>query len=166
LAKGFRTGPFNQDYTRDIVKGETYFRPKVPVRLQNDSKKFPTSMLVDSGADLSMIPFEIAELLELKLGEEKTNLGPNGKFSSRRSSVEAWLYLGKKETFLGKIPVLVPSAKLDDTGDIPYLCLLGRHPFFEFYDITFLESKLRIHFQPSSQFGPAPPPPSNIKSDK
>jgi hypothetical protein len=159
LAKGFRIEPFNADYVRDVVKGIDYFRPRLPVRLQNNSKSFRTALLVDSGADISMIPIEIAETLELELGEEKTNIGPNGKFYARKSNVELWLYAGKKETYIGKIPLIIPTNRQEDAGDLPLLCVMGRNPLFEMYDITFQESKRKVHFEPSKKPAPPPPPP-------
>jgi len=120
-------------------------------------------MLVDSGADISMIPLEIAETLELELGENKTNIGPAGKFSAKRSNVDLWLYANKKETYIGKIPLIIPVNRQEDASDLPYLCLRGRQPFFQIYDITFFENKRKVHFQPSSQLPLPPPPPDDKK---
>src|SRR5579875_4090334 len=103
-------------------------------------------MLVDSGADISMIPLEIAETLELELGENKTNIGPAGKFSAKRSNVDLWLYANKKETYIGKIPLIIPVNRQEDASDLPYLCLRGRQPFFQIYDITFFENERKSAF--------------------
>ncbi len=156
VIKGFRVEPFNVDYTRDFIEGVEHFRPRVAVRLQNGQYSFRTAMLLDSGADISLIPFDVAEVLQLRLGEEtKNNIGPSGKFSVTKSDVELWLSINRKEICLGNIPVTIPVNRLtDDAADEVQFCLLGRDPFFEIYDITFQESWKRVHFQPSKK----PPP--------
>jgi hypothetical protein len=114
-------------------------------------------MLVDSGADISLIPSDVAEVLEMKLSEEtKANYAASGLFAVRKSDVEIWIHTGKGEIPLGVVPVSVPEKvpnkeedqpEEDSNMDFP---LLGRKPFFEMYDITFQESKLKVKFEPAS----------------
>lgn len=116
-------------------------------------------MLVDSGADISMIPLEIAETLDLELGESKTNIGPAGKFAVKKSNVDLWIQAGKKETYIGRIPLTIPTNRQEDAGDLTYMCIVGRNPFFQIYDITFQDSLNKVHFQPSKKPPPSRPPP-------
>ena len=158
LSKGFRTLAFTVDYTRELIQGDPIFRPRLPVRLQNGTHTFRTVMLLDSGADISLIPFDVAEVLEMKLSEEtKPNVAASGLFHVRTSAVEIWLILNKKGYPLGSVPVSVPEklpernepeAEEDTNLNFP---LLGRKPFFEMYDITFQESKLKVTFEPASK---------------
>ena len=92
MIKGFRAESFTLDYTRDYLGGVEHYRPRIPVRLQNGEFQFLTAMVVDSGADVSLIPAEIADVLHPNLGSPETSIGPAGKFSVRRSSVELWIY--------------------------------------------------------------------------
>ncbi|MHB1868754.1 MAG: aspartyl protease family protein [Nitrososphaerales archaeon] len=113
MLTGFRAEPFKIDYTRDFIGGMEYFRPRVSVRLQNGQNSFRTSMLVDSGADISLIPLDVAEVLQLELSEDtKNNIGPSGKFEVKKSDVELWIAIGRKELCLGRIPVTVPLKRL------------------------------------------------------
>lgn len=116
-------------------------------------------MLVDSGADISMIPFDVAEILQLKLPEDTIqSYAAAGQISVKKSEVEVWILLHKKEIRLGRVPVSVPIPNKDQKGqdddqqekniNFP---LLGRKPFFEMYDITFQESRQKMSFVPASK---------------
>ena len=113
-------------------------------------------MLIDSGADISLIPFDVADVLQLKLGENtNTNIGPSEKFSVNRSDTELWLNVNRNEIPIGRIPLTIPMKPLtDDAADEVQFCLLGRNPLFSIYDITFQESIKKVQFRPSQK--PAP----------
>ncbi|NIA02360.1 MAG: hypothetical protein GWP15_03175 [Nitrospirae bacterium] len=49
------------------------FRPTVPIIFKNKSKFIQTEAIIDSGADFTILPIELAGILELKLdGRKKT----------------------------------------------------------------------------------------------
>jgi hypothetical protein len=52
-------------YVRDTLEGKIVYRPRVEIRLSNGDRSFRIAMLVDSGADTSFIPLEVAEILNL-----------------------------------------------------------------------------------------------------
>lgn len=158
--KGFRAENFTLDYVRDYIGGVEHYRPRISVRLQHGDKKFHTDMVVDSGADVCLIPAQVADVLELKLGESTTSIGPAGKFSVRPAEVELYIYPDREPIPLGVVPVTVPeTSNISEGADLVELCLLGRRPFFECYDITFQESKRRVTFRPASKLPPKFPPP-------
>lgn len=72
------------------IGGTEHYRPRIEVRLQHGEKQFHTAMIVDSGADVSLIPAQVAEVLELDLGESTRSIGAAGKFSDRPSEVELY----------------------------------------------------------------------------
>lgn len=54
-------------YAKDAYEGKVIPRPRAEIRLVNKDKTFRVAMLVDSGADTSFIPIEIAEILGIEL---------------------------------------------------------------------------------------------------
>ncbi|MCK5616059.1 retroviral-like aspartic protease [Candidatus Pacearchaeota archaeon] len=86
--------------------------------------------LVDSGADCSVIPMGLAEILDLDLtGQKQDSFGFGGKMECVESHVQISLKQNhEKHEF--KIPILVSS---DDSCPI----ILGRNKFFDKFKITF-----------------------------
>lgn len=55
-------------------KGGKLYRPTVPIVFKNKSKFIQTEAVIDSGADFTILPIEIAGFLDIKLdGRTKTN---------------------------------------------------------------------------------------------
>ena len=101
-------------------------------------------MLVDSGADTSFLPLEIAEILELKLSEKShTSRSATGPFETKHASVEAEILRGDTCIPIGAIQVIVPISKLNDRYITSY-ALLGRNPFFKKFDITFRDKNRKL----------------------
>ena len=67
-------------YMKDRRDGRVIDRPRVEMQLSNGDKFFRLVMLVDSGADTSFIPLEVAEILELKLDGVRTSRSASGLF--------------------------------------------------------------------------------------
>lgn len=86
--------------------------------------------LVDSGADCSVIPMGLAEVLNLDLtGLKQDSFGFGGKIECIESDISVALQQNH-ETHELKIPILVSS---DDSCPI----ILGRNKFFDKFKITF-----------------------------
>jgi len=91
-------GAITYKYIKDKYEGKVIPRPRVEIRLRNNGKTFKLAMLVDSGADTSFIPLEIAEILDIKLDEKiKTSRGASGPFKTRAGKVGAELIKGIRQ---------------------------------------------------------------------
>lgn len=114
--------------------------PFIPIQITN---KFGRSMqvvaLLDSGADTTVVPKDLAELLGLKeeLTETETG-GIGGKVSVKKSKLR-FIVNGRRESYSLEVPVLVLQ---DPDADVPLL--LGRHSFFEYFHITFKQNEEKI----------------------
>ena len=116
-----------------------YYRyPVIPVKFYYKNKETPViDALLDSGGDFIVIPMPIARYLGLKLkkaGSVDTAGGATLLFKATLSMV-----IGKKEetAVYNNIQIHV-SAR----NDIPVL--LGRHPIFEDFEITFKKQKNQL----------------------
>lgn len=121
---------------------EYYRYPIVPVKFYYKEKKTPIiDALLDSGGDFIVIPMPIAKYLGLKLkkaGSVDTAGGTTLLFKAILSMV-----IGiKNKTFTYNNIQIHVSAR----NDIPVL--LGRHPIFEDYEITFKKQKNQLILNP------------------
>lgn len=147
-------------YVRDKFNNIIVPRPRVEIVLRNGEKVFRLVMLVDSGADTSFIPLEVAEILELKLGKTHTSRSASGPFETAQSQCHAALAKGISVISLGDLPLTIPTQKIDDQNVLSY-ALLGRRPFFNLFDVTFRENSLEIILRK-----PKDPIPKTIKQPK
>ncbi|KYK26500.1 aspartyl protease [Thermoplasmatales archaeon SG8-52-1] len=109
-----------------------YFRyPVIPVKFHYKDKETPIiDALLDSGGDFIVIPMPIASYLGLKLkkaGSVDTAGGTTSLFKATLSMI-----IGKKKDTATYHNIQI---HVSDRNDIPVL--LGRHPIFEDYEITF-----------------------------
>ena len=116
-----------------------YFRyPVIPVKFYYKDKETPfIDALLDSGGDFIVIPRPIARYLGLRLkkaGEVDTAGGTTSLFKATLSMI-----MGNKEktAVYNNIQIHVSGR-----NDIPVL--LGRHPIFEDYEITFKKQKNQL----------------------
>jgi hypothetical protein len=130
-------------YIKDKHKDSIVARPRVEIRLSNRDKSFKFAMLVDSGADISLIPLEVAEILELELKDKGESKSASGEFETFQSSVHAELLKGNKTYSLGKMDVRVPC-NISKGPTLNTQALLGRFLFFRKFDITFRENICKI----------------------
>jgi hypothetical protein len=72
-------------YIKEKHKESYVYRPRVEIRLSNGNQSIKLVMLVDSGADTSLIPLEIAEILELKLTDKRISNSASGPFETMLS---------------------------------------------------------------------------------
>lgn len=121
------------------------YRPIIPIVFvnNNDSNDFiAEGILVDSGADFTIISLTLAKRINLVLDNKKklTTSGIGGTAEVIRSKGEIILLRGAEAY---KIPI--PIDVVIDNTKLPYP-LLGRIPIFNLFDITFRQRKLKINF--------------------
>ena len=111
--------------------------PSIPIVLFG-KESFETVALLDSSADLSAIPKDIAEILGLDLsGTHSTAYGIGGKTDALDTTMGILVEKGhEKYTF--RIPVKV----IMDPYDFPIL--LGRAGFFDQFIISFNELQEKV----------------------
>ena len=147
--KGERSRTLTFRYVNDRFEGKVVARPRVEIRLSNGDNSFRIAMLVDSGADTSFIPLEVAEILDLKLSDKKRSRSASGPFETALSIVKAELIKGTQKIPLGQIAVVIPTRKLEDEpGNLDTYALLGRKEFFRKFDITFRETTSKLILRP------------------
>jgi len=114
--------------------------PFIPIYANTlDGKTIRIIALLDSGADTTVVPKEIAELLGLKeLQKEMDTGGIGGKVKVKESRMQFWLD-GQHEKHQMNIPVLIMQ---DINEDMPVI--LGRQGFFENFDIIFRQNEEKI----------------------
>ncbi len=95
--------------------------------------------MIDSGADISIIPKALAEVLNLDLsGETQISHGISGSLKVKNSRMKVTLKKSHDETWSQTIPVQVIIS-----GEEPPI-ILGRAGFFDKFVITIDESKQKI----------------------
>ena len=115
--------------------------PSIPVTIIGPKESLELIALVDSGADISVIPKEVAEVLGLDLsGEIQPALGVGGSIKTVPSHVSLVVERGH-ERYRLNIPIKVAL----DQQDIPPI--LGRTGFFEEFEITFNELEEKIYLK-------------------
>jgi len=112
--------------------------PVVPVKFYYNETETPfIDALLDSGGDFIVIPMPIARYLKLKLkraGDVDTAGGTTSLFKANLSMI---IGSNEKSVTYNNIQIHV-----SDRDDIPVL--LGRHPIFEDYEITFKNHKEQL----------------------
>lgn len=108
--------------------------PSIPILLAGE-ESFETIALLDSGADISAIPKDIAEILGLDLqGEKAPAYGIGGRVDAIDTTVTITVEKGH-EHYTFRIPVKVIL------GDYDFPVLLGRAGFFDNFVISFNQSQ-------------------------
>ncbi|MEK6824389.1 MAG: retropepsin-like aspartic protease [Nanoarchaeota archaeon] len=124
--------------------------PSIPVTLSGAGGKYTFVALLDSGADVSAIPEEVAELLGVDLsGKKEDAAGIGGKVPAVQSKL--FLEIGKPhETYKFDLPVKVILNKgiVLDGQEIPVL--LGRAGFFDKFVIIFDQKEERVTLKRNS----------------
>lgn len=111
--------------------------PSIPI-VFNGKEKFETIALLDSGADISAISQDVAEILGLDLSSEKEPaFGIGGKVDSVSSKVSIKVEKGH-EHYSFQIPVKVIL------GDYDFPPLLGRAGFFNKFVISFDQTQEKV----------------------
>ena len=111
--------------------------PSIPILL-NGKERFETIALIDSGADISAMPKDVAEILGLDLSGERTPaFGIGGKVDSIQTTVTITIEKGH-EHYAFQIPVKVIL------GDYDFPILLGRAGFFDKFIISFDQAQEKV----------------------
>ena len=135
---------FHQNYLSYVYHGIPLKLPAVHVRLINpkNNKSVRSFALVDSGATVSFVPLEFAQMIDLELGEESSATGAGGDFATNLSVVKIQVVKGASIQYQDEIQVHIPQ----EEGKIPYI-VLGRNSIFLYFDITIRENKQDIVFR-------------------
>lgn len=116
----------------------------IPVNIIGPDDSLDIDALIDSGADMSVLPLEMAEQLSLNLARSVNPCrGIGGETNSAEDTVRVRLTDGR-EVHDFEMPVKIP---LDARWDIPPL--LGRQGFFTEFAITFNERRNLITLERS-----------------
>ncbi|MBU0627865.1 MAG: retropepsin-like domain-containing protein, partial [Nanoarchaeota archaeon] len=91
------------------------------------------------GADTTVVPKDLAELLDLKEeGIDSETAGIGGTVNVKKSRLK-FKIKGNRESYSLNVPALILQ---DSNADVPLL--LGRHGFFEHFHITFKQNEEKI----------------------
>jgi len=112
-------------------------RPYLPVSLRyKENDEIDTYMLVDSGADYSMIERAMAEVLNIPVDSLSTLENPisgvTGTAQVVQAKIEVSFGYGPDSFVIDDMPIQIPLKR-----GIPPVGLLGRIPLFYDFDITF-----------------------------
>lgn len=114
--------------------------PSIPITLIG-KEIFDTIGLLDSGADISAMPKEIAEILGLELdGKVDYAYGIGGRVRSTQTNINLVLHKGH-ERYTFNLPIKV----ILDDYDFPLL--LGRTGFFDRFIVIFDENQERVQLK-------------------
>ena len=118
--------------------------PSIPMTLSGSATKFDFTVLIDSGADVSAITKDIAEILNLNLNvPETTSIGIGGKVRSKETTMNIRVGHGS-ETYTFRVPVMVILDHID------FNILLGRKGFFDKFKIEFDQDKQKVSLKRNS----------------
>ncbi|MEK6871374.1 MAG: retropepsin-like aspartic protease [Nanoarchaeota archaeon] len=126
-------------YISHELKSGRIYRPLIPLTFYGRENRDVIGIL-DSGSDISIIPKEIVEFLEIELFDNNEVFGISGT-SIKVKEGKMRITFGKGREFYNfEIPILVP-----DSDDVPLI--IGRKGFFDQFKITFIESEKKILFK-------------------
>lgn len=118
-----------------------YKRPKIPIIINYKGSRIETLGLLDSGSDLTIFPKDVAEALGMNLSGNKTEIkGIGGSIESITENVSITVDNRKEKVTIPSMNVRVSTSKDSPIRDI----LIGRMPFFEYFDIEFKENAKRV----------------------
>jgi len=127
-------------YRKEISDNKIIYRPKIPIILRKYRKQVTLPATIDSGSDVTVIPREVAEFLELDISDKKRQVdGIGGAVQTIETTVNLEISKGRTKEYIPHMPVKVLLTK-SPINDI----LLGRVPFFSKFDITFKENARRV----------------------
>jgi predicted aspartyl protease len=120
--------------------------PTIPVTFIGPGESIDIVAILDSGADISVLPLEVGEQLGLDLTKKR---GPCGGIGGEVDTAEDYVRVRiaqGHENYTFDIPVKVV---LDLKSSVPVL--IGREGFFEEFEITFDERRERISLKKVAQ---------------
>lgn len=125
------------DYREESSDGKVVLRPVADVVIHLGELKVEVPMYIDSGADITLVPFRFGKALGFKQHEDESikhmhGIGGSAPYLTR----EVKLQLGK-EIF----DVKIAWALIEE---VP--ALLGRQDVFDRYEVTFKQKSKKIIF--------------------
>ena len=127
-----------------LENGNIVLRPRILIRLTGSTTSIESAALIDTGADVTVIPEGIAKAIGLDMSGEKGKLYAYHESCEVVSGTVGITFIGKanRENVHLKIPVLITISKegYEDDQDI----VLGVNGIFDNFDITFRKSANRI----------------------
>ena len=136
---------FNFKYKPVILKsGNKIYRPLIPLTINGKDSLFDALAILDSGSDITIIPKEIADTLDIEYTNDNSISGLSGEpVKAKEGKVN--IEFGKgREIYLFDIPILVPTEQKN------MAIIMGRQGFFNQFKITFDESNKKIGFKKCS----------------
>ena len=127
---------------------EVIFRKNSETRDIETNPEFRTHGLVDSGADICLLPRQIADILKVDLSKSKKTetTGAGGKFTTYQTKIYLEIFYRNKSVGVDMVDVSIPEK--DPEGIvIEQNVLLGRRQLFKKYEITFNEYEKTILFK-------------------
>ena len=122
--------------------GSLIYRPMLPILVRGRERFLPRYFLVDSGADLSMAPWDLARELGLRW-RDGTPITLRGISRRKVCLLQGRIY---------EVDILIPDAgallrlpMVFARGNAPFV--LGREGFFDVFNITFEKANRRTVFQ-------------------
>ncbi len=123
-----------------LKSGKFIFRPIIPLVIGKE--RLNVFGILDSGSDITIIPKELAEVMEINYSGENEVTGISG-LSVKSKEGKTKVHFGKGREFYDfDIPILVPEKE-------GLSLIIGRMGFFEIFKITFSEAERKIEFKKS-----------------
>ncbi len=120
--------------------------PTIPVTFFGSEDSIDIVAILDSGADISVLPLEVGEQLSLDLTRNRSPCGGiGGEVDTAEDRVRVRISQGH-ENYTFEIPVKIV---LDPYSTIPVL--IGREGFFDKFEITFDEGRERISLKKTAR---------------
>jgi len=123
------------NFTEYTVKKTHVLRPIIPVELQyKDNDPIEFTMLLDSGADFSLISQDVAASLGIHTQREPddTIQGVTGDTSTFTERIKIRIGMGAKNEYQKELPIQVTQIR-----GYPFIPAIGRDPLFKEFDIHF-----------------------------
>jgi len=128
---GILPDKFTNDTKKPVIKITLHGRNQMPIDV---------IALVDSGADVSLIPKGLADYLNLRKGKKEISKGIGGEIGIWNSSINITVRGGHERHLLKNIPIQIAE---DDNFPI----IIGRSGFFEKFKVTIDEKNKRLNLK-------------------
>ena len=138
----------NQEKVTPRPKIEVVFRKNSSIRDPETNPEIRVYGLVDSGADISFIPRQVAEILKIELDPKtiKTSKSASEEFKTYRANTYLEIFYQGRTIPIGEIETAIPE-KYAPSKDVEKMILLGRNSVFSQYAITFNENAKAMEFK-------------------
>jgi hypothetical protein len=123
--------PYREEYSR--LFGMIY-RPVVPVELQSEQEWFPQRMYLDSGADISLIPRSVGDLLGFEMTDNIQEMRGVGNVAIPVIIKTISVRLCDEEFFARIAWSLMEEVPL----------ILGRIDIFDRFEIIFMQKEKKV----------------------